>query len=99
MEYRRELRSYLLGLLLALVLTAVPFALVYRPAIPRSWILIAIGALALLQIVVHFRFFLHIDPPRQRLDDLHLLLFSALIVLLMAGGTVWILSNLAERMQ
>jgi len=98
-EYRRELNSYLLGLLLALVLTGIPFSLVYEPVLPRFWTLIAIGALALIQVMVHFRFFLHIDPPRQKLDDLHLMLFSALILLMMAGGTIWILSNLAVRMQ
>lgn len=97
-EQRREFRSYLYGLGLALVLTAVPFALVYWSVIPHSWTVFALGLFAVIQIVVHFRFFLHIDPPRQRMDDLHLILFSTLILALMGGGTIWILTNLATRM-
>ncbi|HKJ07666.1 MAG TPA: cytochrome C oxidase subunit IV family protein [Gammaproteobacteria bacterium] len=97
-DYRRELRSYIYGLGLALLLTGVPFGLVYGSAIPAFWIFIAIGVFALIQVIVHVRFFLHIDPPRQKADDLHLMLFSALILALMAGGTIWILANLASRM-
>ena len=97
-DYRRELHIYLVGFGLALALTLAPFALVYWSAMPRSWLLIAIGAFALVQVVVHFRCFLHINPPKQKTDDLQLILFSSLLLLLMAGGTVWILHNLALRM-
>jgi len=97
-KYRSELRVYVIGYGLALLLTAVPFALVYWSALPPFWLLIAIGAFALVQVVVHFRCFLHIDPPKQKNDDLQLILFSSLILLLMIGGTIWILANLAMRM-
>ncbi|MGA7799582.1 MAG: cytochrome C oxidase subunit IV family protein [Gammaproteobacteria bacterium] len=97
-EYRRELRSYIYGFVLAFALTGVPFALVYWSAVPRFWILVAIGVFAVVQGIVHFRFFLHIDPPRQKADDLHLMLFSTLLLMFMAGGTIWILANLATRM-
>ena len=91
-EYRRDLRSYLCGISLALPVT-VASALVYWSAMPRFGLLLAIGAFAL--EIVHFRFFLHIDPPRQKVDDLQLILFSGLILLVMAGGTIWIMANLA----
>jgi cytochrome o ubiquinol oxidase subunit IV len=97
-EYRREFRSYIYGVVLAFGLTGVPFALVYWSVMPPFWLFVAIGVFALIQIIVHFRFFLHIDPPRQKVDDLHLILFSTLILALMAGGTIWILANLAVRM-
>jgi len=97
-DYRRELYSYLWGISLALALTLIPFALVYWSALSELGLFIAIGALGFIQIVIHFRFFLHINPPRQNVDDLHLILFSSLILLVMAGGTVWILFNLADRM-
>lgn len=96
--YRRELRSYLCGLGLAFTLTGVPFAMVYWSAVPHFWIFVAIGVFAVLQVMVHFRYFLHIDPRRQKADDLHLMLFTTLILILMGGGTVWVLANLASRM-
>lgn len=97
-DYRRDLHSYFWGIGLALVLTMVPFGLVYWKAMPQFDLYIAIGAFALVQMVVHFRFFLHIDPPRQKRDDLYLILFSSLILIVMISGTIWIMANLAMRM-
>lgn len=96
-EQRQDLHSYLWGYGLALVLTLVPFWLVYRHVLPRYWVLGIIGFLALVQMVVHFRFFLHIGLKRQR-EDLQLILFSALILTMMVAGTLWIMFNLALRM-
>jgi len=49
-------------------------------------------------MIVHFRFFLHISLGRSSRDDLQLILFSTLIVVLMVSGTIVILMNLNERM-
>lgn len=97
-ERRRELRSYLIGLLLAILLTAIPFALVAARLLPRPMTLWAIAAAALVQALVHFRCFLHIDLSRSKRDYLQLVLFTFLIVLLMAGGTIWVLADLRLRM-
>lgn len=97
-SYREDLRNYIVGLILAVILTAVPFGLVYSHAMPKSSLLITIGALALIQGVVHFRYFLHIRPGHGTTDELLLILFTALILIMMAGGTVWILGNLHARM-
>ena len=97
-EFVRELSSYIAGFVLAVLLTGAAFGLVYWPVFPHAWLMVAIGAFALIQIVVHFRFFLHIDLSQQKREDLQLILFSALILAIMVGGTIWILSNLAARM-
>ncbi|MEO8714423.1 MAG: cytochrome C oxidase subunit IV family protein [Acetobacteraceae bacterium] len=97
-EYKRELHTYIVGYVLALVLTFVAFGLVYWSAMAPSGLYLAVGGFAIVQAVVHFRCFLHIDPPRQNVDDLHLILFSSLLLFFMVGGTIWILSNLATRM-
>ena len=97
LEERKTFRSYAWGAGLALVLTLVSFALVYWGGMPRLWLLISIGILALVQMVVHFRFFLHIGFHANR-DDLQLILFSALLLFLMVMGTVWIMASLAMRM-
>lgn len=94
---RRELMSYVWGLVLALLLTVLPFALVHWQVWPRGALLVVIGVLALLQAVVHFRFFLHIGLKRKR-EDLLLILFSAVLLIVMVAGTIWIMANLAPRM-
>jgi cytochrome o ubiquinol oxidase subunit IV len=96
--YCRDLYTYLCGLVLALTLTAVPFALVYWHAMTTVSLWIAVGGLALVQAVVHFRCFLHVNPPHENVDEMLLVLFTVLILVMMAGGTVWILGNLHSRM-
>lgn len=59
------------------------------------WIL---AVAAVLQILAQLRFFLHIDLSRQKREDLQLILFSLLLLSIMAGGTIWILGNLSQRM-
>ncbi len=94
-----ETRRYVTGLVLALGLTAAAFALVRWPVAGRGTTLGAIFALALIQGLVHFRCFLHVGPGRSSRDDLMLLLFSSLIVMLMVAGTLVVLADLANRMQ
>ncbi|MEH6952952.1 cytochrome C oxidase subunit IV family protein (plasmid) [Nitrobacter sp. NHB1] len=97
-EEREEFLSYVWGISLALLLTVEPFALIYWfPGIPRFPLLLFIGVLALVQILVHFRFFLHIGFKQKR-EDLQLLLFSALLLTIMVAGTIWIMASLAQRM-
>ena len=97
LEERKDFHSYVWGIALALVLTLVPFALVHWAVIPGVSLLRVIGALALVQIVVHFRFFLHIGF-RQKREDLQLILFSTLLLVIMVAGTIWIMASLAMRM-
>jgi cytochrome o ubiquinol oxidase subunit IV len=96
-EERRDFRSYVWGIGLALLLTLVPFALVHWIDIPRFPLLIVIGAFALVQMLVHFRFFLHIGFKQKR-EDLQLILFSTLLLTIMVAGTIWIMASLALRM-
>jgi len=96
-EERKDFHSYLWGIALALALTIVPFALVHWGGGSHVTLLIVIGALALVQMIVHFRFFLHISLSGKR-EDLQLILFSTLVLIIMVGGTVWIMGSLMLRM-
>lgn len=97
-ESRAEFRSYVIGLVTSLVLTALAFVIaIYRP-LPGPWLLATLGFLALIQIAVQFRFFLHIDLSGSKREDLQLILFTSLLILIMVGGSFWILSDLDLRM-
>ena len=96
-QERREFRAYAWGVGLALALTLVPFVLVQWAAIPRWPLLLAIGVFALAQMLVHFRFFLHVSLSQKR-EDLLLILFSAVLLTIMVAGTIWIMASLALRM-
>jgi cytochrome o ubiquinol oxidase subunit IV len=95
---RDEIRSYAIGYCVALALTGAAFAAVRWPSFASTTTLAIVLGLALVQTVVHFRFFLHISLRKSARDDLQLILFSMLIVILMVSGTLVILFNLRARM-
>jgi len=95
---RGEVRGILLGYGLALLLTLSAFGLVVFHALTGRQAFYMVLGLGLVQMLVHFRFFLHIDLRRNSRPDLQLLLFSVLIVALMVGGTLVVLFNLHGRM-
>jgi cytochrome o ubiquinol oxidase operon protein cyoD len=97
LEEFREFRSYVWGISLALLLTAIPFALVHWAAMAKGSLMIVIGVFALVQMMVHFRFFLHVGLKQKR-EDLQLIIFSALLLTIMVVGTIWIMASLAMRM-
>jgi cytochrome o ubiquinol oxidase subunit IV len=95
---RGEARSLVLGYVLALLFTLSAFGLVLlHVPTGRQAFYIVLG-LGVLQMLVHFRFFLHIDLRRNSRPDLQLLLFSTMIIALMVGGTLVVLFNLHGRM-
>ena len=96
-EYRREARVYLAGFGFALTLTVIPFGLVRWGLMQGRALAVTIALLAVAQIIVHLRFFLHIDLSRQKREDLQLILFTVLLLGIMALGTLWIMSNLSAR--
>ena len=94
----RTIRPYLIGIVLALILTAVPFGLVYAGALPRQTLLIVIAVFAVIQILVHLRFFLHIDLRTTPRENLIALAFAAVLIFIMVGGSLWIMFDLYHRM-
>ena len=95
---RHEIRSYAIGYGLALALTGAAFATVHWPSFASTTTLAIVLVLAVVQMAVHFRFFLHISLQTSARDDLQLILFSTLIVILMVSGTLVILFNSRARM-
>jgi cytochrome o ubiquinol oxidase operon protein cyoD len=93
----RELRTYAIGYVLSLVLTAAAFAMVRWPSFGARAIFGIVLALGLVQMAVQFRCFLH-SLKRSSRHDLQLILFSTLIIALMVSGTLVILFNLRDRM-
>ena len=94
----RDTRTYLTGFVLALILTAIPFALVYFDLVSRTVAVAVIAILALIQVVVHLRFFLHIDFKRTPKENLLALVFAGFLIVVMVGGSLLIMFDLHHRM-
>jgi cytochrome o ubiquinol oxidase operon protein cyoD len=90
----QRLLGYGVGLGLAMLLTATSFFVIstdlfWLPSIP-----VAIVVLAIAQMGVHVVFFLHITTGPDNTNNVMALAFGILIVLLVVGGSLWIMANL-----
>jgi cytochrome o ubiquinol oxidase subunit IV len=97
-EVAEGILGYVIGLALAILLTAVSFFiagtfLVWRPSIP-----VALVVLAIAQIGVHLVFFLHITTGPDNVNNVLALAFGVLIVFLILVGSLWIMYNLNGNM-
>lgn len=94
-----SLRSYILGFCLSILLTAIAFGLVMQGRQwPRPIVVSAIVTAAVLQILAHLRYFLHLDSSSDARWNVMALLFTAAIMFLFVGGSLWIMFNLHGRM-
>lgn len=95
---REGIIGYSTGLVLAAGLTVASFLvagtdLVWAPGIP-----VLLGVLAVAQIGVHLAFFLHITTAPDNTNTVMALFFGILIVVLVIGGSLWIMNWLDVRM-
>jgi cytochrome o ubiquinol oxidase subunit IV len=96
--FAQRIVGYVLGLGLAILLTATSFFiagtdLVWQPSIP-----VALVVLAIAQMGVHLVFFLHITTGPDNTNNVLALAFGVLIVILVIGGSLWIMANLNNNM-
>ncbi len=91
-------RPYLVGFVLALALTALPFGLVAARLLPPGLTFIAIAVAAVVQIAVHLRFFLRLGLRAAARDKLLTLCFAAILIAILMGGSIWIMFDLHYRM-
>ncbi|HMA50009.1 MAG TPA: cytochrome o ubiquinol oxidase subunit IV [Magnetospirillaceae bacterium] len=97
-EVLSSLGGYLIGLVLALVLTATSFwvastHLLWGPGIP-----IGLCVLAIAQMGIHLVFFLHITTGPDNTNNVLALAFGVMIVFLVVVGSLWITANLNHNM-
>lgn len=96
--YKEGIQKYLVGLVLAAVLTAMSFwaaesHLVWAPSMPALLAALAIG-----QMGVHLVFFLHISSGPESTNNILALCFGVFVVALVVFGSIIIMNNLNDNM-
>ena len=91
-------QGYVIGLALAALLTVTSFYVagthqIWGPGIP-----IALVVLAIAQMGVHLTFFLRITTAPDNTNNVLALAFGLLIVMLIVGGSLWIMYHLNHNM-
>ena len=94
-----SLSTYMLGFVLSVVLTAIPFWLVMSGALPSKQITaLVIMAFAVVQIVVHMIYFLHMNTTSENGWSMMALIFTIVMVVIALSGSLWVMNHLNSNM-
>ena len=91
-------RSYLVGFILSLILTAIPFWLVMTGSLTPGATAFAIIMAAVVQILVHTVCFLHVNTKAEGGWTLIAYVFTAVLLFIVIAGSLWIMYHLNTNM-
>jgi cytochrome o ubiquinol oxidase operon protein cyoD len=94
-----SLKSYTIGFILSVILTAIPFWLVMGKVLGNSGatapVLLGFAAV---QVVVHMVYFLHMNTKAEGGWNLLALIFTVIVVVIMMAGCIWVMYHLNHNM-
>ncbi|MGN7929087.1 cytochrome o ubiquinol oxidase subunit IV [Sphingopyxis sp. 22461] len=93
-----SMRDYVIGFVLSVILTAIPFWLVMTMPLSAGATGAIIMGFAVVQIVVHMVFFLHMTPKAEGGWSLTSLIFTVIVVVIMLAGSLWVMHHLNTNM-
>jgi len=91
-------RSYMIGFVLSVILTAIPFGLVMTGVLPTQATALLVMAFAVVQIVVHMVFFLHMNSKSEGGWTMLALIFTIIVVVIALSGSLWVMYHLNANM-
>ncbi|RIX83149.1 cytochrome o ubiquinol oxidase subunit IV [Acidovorax cavernicola] len=92
-------KGYMTGFVLAVILTAIPFWLVMGKVIPsQSTTALIILGFAVVQIVVHMVYFLHMDAKSEGGWNMLALIFTLVLVVITLAGSLWVMYHMNTNM-
>jgi cytochrome o ubiquinol oxidase subunit IV len=95
---RREVRGYVTGLALAVLLTIASFWVAGTDFIYGPALAVALLVLAVAQMGIHLIFFLHITTDPDNTNNVMALAFGVLIVCLVVFGSIWVMTHMNHNM-
>lgn len=94
-----SLKEYVIGFVLSVILTAIPFWLVMGNVFENSdttgYVIMAFAAV---QVVVHMVYFLHMNFRTEGGWSMMALLFTALILVIVLAGSLWVMHHMNHNM-
>ena len=93
-----SVKSYMTGFILSIILTAIPFAMVMSGSASHAAILGTILVTAVVQILVHLVYFLHMNSKSDECWNLTAFIFTVIIIAIVVVGSIWIMWNLNYNM-
>lgn len=94
-----SMKSYVIGFVLSVILTAIPFWLVMAGVLEsKLFTAVLIMLFAVVQIVVHMIYFLHMNTKSEGGWTLLALIFTLLLVAIALSGSFWVMHHLNTNM-
>lgn len=94
-----SLKGYLTGFVLSVILTAIPFWLVMTGAIEnKQAAAIVVMVFAVVQIVVHMVYFLHMNSSSEGGWSMLAMMFTIILVVIVLTGSLWVMYHLNTNM-
>ncbi|MFL6585834.1 MAG: cytochrome o ubiquinol oxidase subunit IV [Luteimonas sp.] len=94
-----SMRDYVIGFVLSVILTVIPFWLVMGEVLEsRVWTVALIMLFGAIQIVVHMVYFLHMNRKSEGGWILMSLLFTGIIIVIALVGSLWVMHHLDANM-
>ena len=91
-------KTYLVGFVLSVILTAIPFALVMTHAASAAILIPAVIAIGIVQICVHLVCFLHMNRSASQIWNNAAFAFAVIVVGILVIGSLWIMYHLNMNM-
>ena len=98
-ENHGSFKGYVTGFLLSVVLTAIPFWLVMGDVLDSKQATVAIIlGFALIQVLVHMVYFLHMNTRSEGGWNMLALIFTLVLVVITFSGSLWVMHHLNDNM-
>ncbi|MGC3985651.1 MAG: cytochrome o ubiquinol oxidase subunit IV [Pseudorhodoferax sp.] len=94
-----SMREYVIGFVLSVILTAIPFWLVMNNVIEnRTTAVLVLGGFAVVQILVHMVYFLHMNGKVEGGWTMLSTIFTVVFVAIAIAGTLWVMFHMNTNM-
>ncbi|MBV7534848.1 cytochrome o ubiquinol oxidase subunit IV [Duganella sp. sic0402] len=94
-----SLKDYAIGFILSVILTAIPFWLVMGKVIDKSsTTAIVILAFAAVQVLVHMKYFLHMNNKAEGGWSMLSTLFTVVLLVIVLAGSIWVMYHMNKNM-
>ncbi|NUE65662.1 MULTISPECIES: cytochrome o ubiquinol oxidase subunit IV [Snodgrassella] len=91
-------KNYIIGFILSVVLTLIPFLMVMNQSADRTTLFAVIVITAVLQLLVQLVCFLHLGSNPEERWNLISFIFTAIVIVLLVGLSIWIMWSLNANM-
>ena len=96
--YHATVQGYLVGFLLSVILTAIPFWLVMAKVLPPEATKFIILGFAAVQVIVHMIYFLHLNAKVEGGWTMLATIFTIIVVVIMLAGSIWVMYHMNANM-